>query len=543
MTTPVRVAAATSANGTLTASITGFTATLGQLIGNDYVILTVYYANSNASPAPTVSMSGVPGLTLIGSQIAFGSNKYMAVYAGFFTAQTGTGNYNVTVSNPSIADVVAVTLTAWRYVDTTTPLDGVTLIGTGPTASGTSHTLTGVTTGTDGAKVVMCYTANNDNGSGNSVVTALSSGWAEDSTYGTSSGSDCSVGVASKTVATAGASGSLTITTGASVNMAGYALSLRPSSNSTADKFVGRVDAAQVNAASGTFSRTAVDPSTATKLGPQFPAGPNDTAIVIVYTSDASTALISDPPGSPWTALYTGNPAGKAYQVYAARYLDISTWPTFSWSVNAPIDRCFVYSLILRDINLYSPLNVAAFATGSSNTPTFPSVTPNKNNCILLKLWFQDFAYTVSTAAPPSSGTIIVAPIAADSTIDSTGAAKAIGVILEVLSGGSGSPTGTSTVRVIASNAWATITIALSPADPVQSISSPVDVGSLVVTSNVGKDAPATYMTTEVDVGAAQVSTTLGATHGRRPLRRATVWISDLAGRRIAALLSSQEFS
>lgn len=515
------------------ASVTANITNLGQYIEGDYLMVVAKWRSTSAATPTVTSAANFAPLSLIGSVVSMGTNQYMAVWGGFVVPNpASSSSITLTIAAPTTGAGNYVMWTMWRGVDTATPLDGVTPVSTALTAAGTSHALSGVTTGTDGAVACVALGSLDDNGSGGSPVSAVSgTGYSLAGTFGGDAGStDGSVALAVRTVATAGAAGTATFTTTNSNQCVGLAFSLRPKSSTLVeDVFVGRSQQVDVGPSTGTYSFTVRNPGAAAKLGVLTPTT-DDIAFIISFQTDATAPALADP-GAPWTPVTAYSSGGVNVQLWWAKWQDIVTWPTFSYLTGAPIDRSMLYACVIRGLDPNGPVDAIAHqANASSTTVTFPTVTPTYANDYLLRGAFVAAARLMS--ATISAGKMVLWPYGADTSYSTNGSGSAALLAMDKLSTGGGVASGTATATIASAAASYAFTVALKLAPTIVPITSGVDAGAVVVDTSVAAFKEATNITSTVDVGSVAVTTTLTTvTPAARP-RRAYVWTSDISGTR-----------
>lgn len=196
---------------------------VGVQAGDVAVLAVEYRAGSNT----TVGSSGFNSDGATDSTTSAGLETFTKVCTGL-----ETGNQEVTLSG-SGADRAAISLTVWRGVDTSNPLDAAT---TGSTASsGTSIAAPAITTVTNGAAVLHYHGGRIDSGSTNSYTADGNTTELTDNHAGTNP--NISLLCAWETKATAGAVSARTATSANSLNTSACrTVALRPSTASNAPR-------------------------------------------------------------------------------------------------------------------------------------------------------------------------------------------------------------------------------------------------------------------------------------------------------------------
>ncbi len=510
----------------------------GALIPGDLIVISSEWVSTSAT---TPSWSNTAGVTFvqIGSTVTVAANRYHAAWYGFVTGfPAGSGNITTLFLPPTTVSFSAIAWSVYRGVDSVTPLDGVTPVSSGPTAAGSSHSITGVTTATDGALAVIALAANDDNGASGTAITAISgTGYVIDDNFGTSLGVDGSVAIVSRPMSTAGASGTLTVTSSPSRILTGIAFSLRPKSSTTIEEiFVGR-QLAMGNPASGLGTYTRTPSLDTTNPGPLTPEDRDVVLIFLWHRSTGTGYRTPDPPSAPWVELYKIDEGDAVLQIYGARYGDVSTFPTFDFP-SSSIERTAIYAVCLRGLDPNDILDVATSSnSGGSTTPTFPAVTPTVDDVLLVRGWFT--GNNGYLTAGPSAGSLVIFPYGTDQWTTSTDGDQSAGLVLEQRSGGAGVSTGTATVTNVSSALWTAFTLALNPAPPITPLVAEVDAGAVVIDATLVAENPAvSYIAAvEVDTGAAIVDATLRVARPNyvKP-RRELVWVYDLSGARVGVI-------
>lgn len=157
---------------------------------NDYAIAFLYLRAfaEPIGPAPS-------GWTLLASRVAALDRS---VYAYGRVLQSGDGDPTFTCS----ADLAGGFIAAWRGVSTTNPSDATPVTSEG--ASSNTFTPTGITTATNGARVVSYVSTTDNNAIGYSALNSFTDR-ASGSAYDTTTGADFAQAMADIAVATAGA--------------------------------------------------------------------------------------------------------------------------------------------------------------------------------------------------------------------------------------------------------------------------------------------------------------------------------------------------
>jgi hypothetical protein len=208
-------------------------------------------------------------------------------------------------------NVLAVTVVALRYVDQTTPLDGVTPLGDTAAAAATlqPNGATGITTATNGAWVVSAVSTADDNALNLSTANGFTvriSG----TNYDTTDGGDCSQGIATIEKATAGAQTSCTWNQSANGNdaWAWQLFALRPATIVTGT----------VSSAAGGLTASAAGTKATTVTGTVASAAGTLTGAAAgsrVHTGTVSSAagtLTATATGTRTAAVVTGTVASAA---------------------------------------------------------------------------------------------------------------------------------------------------------------------------------------------------------------------------------------
>lgn len=506
--------------------LTGSVTSSREIVTGDYAVLCVTY-ESTSSADPTISAApGFGTLTQLGTTQHFGTNRHSAVFGGFVTLLS-TQDPQITVSAPATLGVVYSNCTFYRGVDKTTPIDVTTTQTT--TSAVSSHPSAAIVPVTDGARVVMCFSASNDNGASLSAFTAPGGIWSVDCIGGTTLLNDASGSMFSTLVSPA-ASTQLTVASSLAVSAGIHSVALRPASTDPINEiYVGRSNSANAGAASGGFSRTINDPNQASIR--QVPSSSTDLAVAVLWINDLGIALQAAP-SAPWTPFVEHLSGSTILQVYIAPWSGGLVWPTFSPGVT--IDKFISFGLILRDIDPTNPFNASALGGAVSATQTFPSVTPTGPDAILLKLAF--IADDVQFPTANSVGDVIIIPNAAQTYLSTTGTDHGVVGIIEMLTGGAGVPTSSSTITLNSSIGATTYTLAFGRAPNVKSLVSSVLIDGLDVSTTLQPADVGVFLESEVSLVASVSTTLISRQHRRNSARRAFLWHSGPDGDRTGVI-------
>ena len=192
-----------------------------------------------------------------------------------------------------------------------------------------------------------------------------------------------------------------------------------------------------------------------------------DLMIAFITNSLATTNGISTPSG--WTQVQGISGYLDTYCFYKVAGASEAGFYTFSCSPNRGM-----YGVIIRITghNATSPINISAINTGTSASPTCPSVTTTVDDCLVLRLFGADENNITVDSGEPSGTTLI--------TVDENGNED-----LNKCCGGaayeeqvSSSATGTAAFSMTASEQWVAITVAIAPAGTQVSSSPSVSISS-----------------------------------------------------------------
>lgn len=535
--------AATGTANTSGGSATLETSVVGSYIGGDLMVVSLTWSSTNPATEPVFSLFpfGITSFTRAGNVQTFSTRGSAVYYAFIPNGRTNLAPNTLQWAVAATATGALAVVTIWRGVDPTTPLD-VTPVETAFTGSAaTSGNITGATTTTDGAVVVTSICGTSD---GTGALTGLS---AFDATFagtdetvinaGTAAGSDFSLAVTSKAMPTAGASGTVGWTQPVALALvSGHAIALRPdpSPPDAEQFFVSRSADAGVNNSSGGQTLVAtLPPSTAGALDPITAA---DMVVVAMFASDGGlTGLFAAPP-SPWVPLLEQNGTTNVWQIYAAPYDPALVMPSFTTTQTT--DRMGCMTIILRDVDPNTPLDVAAITVwgSASTTATFPAVTPTTDDCHLVRI-----CYTLDDVArpnaAPSAGTVIVFADPGDLTATTQGLDSSQQWNYDRLSGGAGISTGTSTVALQSSIGWSAVTLALRNAPTIKDLAiSATGEGVATMDPDAVANLSVFFEGSVVGEGTASATFATGRKGRRRRPRRQYIWVKDLAGNKVGVI-------
>ena len=531
------------------ASGTFSTAALGAFLPGDVIVASISYFSNSAPPTnqPTLTLGNL-SLTRIGTTLTFFANRYFATFIGVIPDKFNNNNSAsvfLFASVPGTGQVVELVWSVWTGVDQATPQDATIVDGTPGT---TTASLTGITTVTNGAVVIASCGSTDDgtNGAGgNSGIVGVNNGFTTLVNVGTTSGQDASAAQFYKTMSAAGASGTTTLTVDTGDSAAGHTLALRPISTPyhSHKVFVNRSPTMGIpQAGAGTFSRACVDPITTTIDRKTAVVG--DVAICAMWWDMRGLgSSVLTAPGGVWVPIIENRNAGsdRTIQVYYAPWSPSLTWPTFG-TFPSNTAHLAVMGCILRDIDINSIFDVVStHSVGNNATVTFPAITPTKADAVLLRMSFVRAGANITTSL--SSGLEgIVVPCYDDATITDVQSDTAAVWALEKHTAGAGVSCGTATYGIVTTLQWSAITIAFNRTPNISTLVPPVTVGAIDVEIDIDSFASAIFLEPEVEVDPVEIDIELRTTRIRRPKERVTAWVSDLAGNRVAAILSSEEF-
>lgn len=254
---------------------------------------------------------------------------------------------------------------------------------------------------------------------------------------------------------------------------------------------------------------------------PSSTVADDDLLFVIAVDAD-SGSQVTGPDGNYVLLQGTRNAAISCYVIRRRAAATPNATHTFTWTNTK---RAYGFCLRIDGQSLTQAINISALTTGTSASPTCPTVTTTKEDCLLLRVFGADGgAINVDSGYPPGYNGI---------TVDKTETTVCGGAAW--INFPNADATGTAAFSLTASQEWIAVTVAYnSPEGPSASISSSPSA-SPSISSSPSATVSASISSTPSSSVSASVSSTISPSISSTP----SASISSTSSASISASISS----
>ena len=198
----------------------------------------------------------------------------------------------------------------------------------------------------------------------------------------------------------------------------------------------------------------AKNPFLVTDITINKPSGVVENDLIVAVICLSGNGTVSSPAG--WNGIQSSNTSAVSIATFY-KVAGASEGASYLFTYSSGNEQAYGFIIRFDGEDTTTPINISGMTSGTSATPTCPSVTTTKDGCLILNLFgADDHDVTIDDGEP--SGTTVITVDESDNAGDACSGGAAY------LTQANAGASGTAAFALTASEEWIAITVGIEPA-------------------------------------------------------------------------------